>query len=63
MGPSFWIGLLAGVTLLLVLVLWSAIGFATGLCRDYTDLLWCRTLLGLFEGGHWPCAVKTTVPA
>jgi cardiolipin synthase len=24
MGPSFWIGLLAGVTLLLVLVLWSA---------------------------------------
>jgi ACS family hexuronate transporter-like MFS transporter len=44
----------------IVLVLWSAIGFATGLCRDYTDLLWCRTLLGLFEGGHWPCAVKTT---
>jgi ACS family hexuronate transporter-like MFS transporter len=44
----------------IVLVLWSAVGFATGLCRDYTDLFWCRTLLGLFEGGHWPCAVKTT---
>jgi ACS family hexuronate transporter-like MFS transporter len=44
----------------IVLVLWSGVGFATGLCRDYTDLLWCRTLLGLFEGGHWPCAVKTT---
>jgi ACS family hexuronate transporter-like MFS transporter len=43
-----------------VLILWSTIGFATGLCRDYTDLVWCRTLLGLFEGGHWPCAVKTT---
>ena len=43
-----------------VLVLWSAVGFATGLSRGYEDLLWCRTLLGFFEGGHWPCAVKTT---
>src|SRR5688572_1570025 len=43
-----------------VLALWSAVGFATGLSRDYSDLLWCRTLLGFFEGGHWPCAVKTT---
>src|SRR5687767_1281166 len=44
----------------IVLVLWSATGFATGLSHGYTDLLWCRTLLGFFEGGHWPCAVKTT---
>jgi MFS transporter, ACS family, hexuronate transporter len=44
----------------IVLVLWSAVGFATGLSRGYDDLLWCRTLLGFFEGGHWPCAVKTT---
>src|SRR2546421_5355940 len=44
----------------IVLVLWSAVGFATGLSHGYTDLLWCRTLLGFFEGGHWPCAVKTT---
>lgn len=43
-----------------VLVLWSCVGFATGLARGYEDLLWCRTLLGFFEGGHWPCAVKTT---
>ena len=44
----------------LVLLLWSAVGFATGLVHSYTGLLVCRTLLGLFEGGHWPCAIKTT---
>src|ERR1051325_6147523 len=44
----------------IVLALWSAVGIATGMSRGYTDLLWCRTLLGFFEGGHWPCAVKTT---
>lgn len=43
-----------------VLVLWSATGFATGLTTDYNGLMICRTLLGFFEGGHWPCAVKTT---
>ncbi|HXG48166.1 MAG TPA: MFS transporter, partial [Methylomirabilota bacterium] len=42
------------------LLLWSATGFATGLVRGYDGLLVCRALLGLFEGGHWPCAVKTT---
>lgn len=42
------------------LVLWSATGFATGLVHDFNGLLICRTLLGLFEGCHWPCAVKTT---
>src|SRR6185436_15615462 len=26
----------------------------------YSGLLVCRTLLGFFEGGHWPCAIKTT---
>lgn len=44
----------------IVLVLWSATGFATGLAQDYDGLLVCRTLLGLFEAGHWPCAIKTT---
>jgi len=44
----------------LVLVLWSSVGFATGLVNSYNGLLICRTLLGLFEGGHWPCAIKTT---
>jgi ACS family hexuronate transporter-like MFS transporter len=43
-----------------VLVAWSATGFATGLTSSYDGLLICRTLLGFFEGGHWPCAVKTT---
>lgn len=44
----------------LVLLLWSATGFATGLVEDYDGLLTCRTLLGFFEAGHWPCALKTT---
>lgn len=43
-----------------VLLLWSAMGFATGLVETYAGLLWCRLLLGLFEAGHWPCALKTT---
>ena len=43
-----------------VLTLWSVVGFATGLVHSYGGLLLCRTFLGLFEGGHWPCAVKTT---
>jgi ACS family hexuronate transporter-like MFS transporter len=44
-----------------VLLAWSAVGMATGLSRDYDDLLLCRTLLGFFEAGHWPCALKTTL--
>src|SRR5262249_39332937 len=43
-----------------VLTLWSIVGVATGLAGSYRGLLVCRTLLGLFEGGHWPCALKTT---
>ena len=43
-----------------VLILWSLMGFATGLVQTYTGLLFCRTLLGLFEAGHWPCGLKTT---
>lgn len=42
------------------LVLWSVTGFATGLVHGYHGLLICRTLLGFFEGCHWPCGVKTT---
>ena len=44
----------------IVLLLWSLTGFTTGLVNSYTGLLTCRTLLGLFEAGHWPCALKTT---
>lgn len=43
-----------------VLLLWSVMGFATGLVETFQQLLWCRLLLGLFEAGHWPCALKTT---
>ena len=42
------------------LFLWSVMGFATGVVESYSGLLVCRTLLGFFEAGHWPCAVKTT---
>lgn len=44
----------------IVLVLWSSVGFATGFVTNYNELLLCRVLLGLFEAGHWPCALKTT---
>jgi ACS family hexuronate transporter-like MFS transporter len=43
-----------------VLVLWSSVGFMTGYVEGYEDLLVCRIFLGLFEAGHWPCALKTT---
>ena len=43
-----------------VLFLWSVTGFLTGFVTGYNELLVCRILLGLFEAGHWPCAIKTT---
>ena len=43
-----------------VLLLWSSMGFATGFVETYAGLLTCRLFLGLFEAGHWPCALKTT---
>lgn len=42
-----------------VLILWSIMGFASGLVKDFEGMWWCRTLLGLFEAGHWPCALRT----
>jgi MFS transporter, ACS family, hexuronate transporter len=44
----------------LVLLGWSAMGFITGLSHGYGALLVCRALLGFFEAGHWPCALRTT---
>lgn len=44
----------------LVLLAWSAVGFATGLTDGYTSLFYCRALLGFFESGHWPCALVVT---
>jgi ACS family hexuronate transporter-like MFS transporter len=43
-----------------VLCCWSMVGFATGFIHSYAGLLICRTLLGFFEAGHWPCGLKTT---
>ena len=43
----------------LLLAMWSLMGFATGLMHTFTGLLICRVLLGLFEGGNWPCGLKT----
>ncbi len=61
-GGSFFFGMLADrVNLRLlypaVLLLWSAMGFATAWSQSFGDLLLFRTLLGLFEAGHWPCAL------
>lgn len=44
----------------IVLLLWSGMGFATGYAQDYDQMFYCRLFLGIFEGGHWPCALKTT---
>lgn len=44
----------------LVLALWSVAGFVTGFVKNYDELLMCRMLLGFFEAGHWPCAIRTT---
>src|SRR5262249_12013000 len=42
-----------------VLLGWSLMGFLTGLSQSYTQLLVLRSLLGLFESGHFPCGLKT----
>lgn len=43
-----------------VLTGWSAMGIASAHTDGYGSLLACRVLLGFFEAGHWPCALKTT---
>jgi len=43
-----------------ILAAWSLMGMATGWTHGYFALIACRTLLGFFEAGHWPCALKTT---
>lgn len=43
-----------------VLAGWSAMGIASAHTHGYWPLLSCRVLLGFFEAGHWPCALKTT---
>jgi ACS family hexuronate transporter-like MFS transporter len=43
-----------------ILGAWSLMGVATGWSHGFLELMICRTLLGFFEAGHWPCALKTT---
>ena len=43
-----------------IIAAWCFMGMAAGWTEDFTGLLVCRTLLGFFEAGHWPCALKTT---
>ncbi len=43
-----------------VLAAWSLMGMAAGWSNGFSELMVCRTLLGFFEAGHWPCALKTT---
>jgi ACS family hexuronate transporter-like MFS transporter len=42
------------------LVAWSAAGLCGGLAGSFYQLLFCRFMLGLFEGANWPCALRTT---
>jgi MFS transporter, ACS family, hexuronate transporter len=43
-----------------VLLGWSLAGFTTGFAANLHGLLVCRFVLGLFEAGNWPCALRTT---
>ena len=43
-----------------VVIAWSTTGLLTGFADDFGSLLVCRGLLGFFEAGHWPCALRTT---
>jgi ACS family hexuronate transporter-like MFS transporter len=44
----------------LVVLAWSAAGFASGRTATLEEFGICRFLLGLFEAGHWPCALRMT---
>lgn len=43
-----------------VLVVWSLAGISSGLVTTLGGLGLSRFILGLFEAGHWPCALRTT---
>lgn len=43
-----------------VVVAWSIAGFSSGMIGSLAGLGTARFLLGLFEAGHWPCALRTT---
>lgn len=43
-----------------LVLFWSLAGFATGAVQTFVALWICRLALGLFEAGHWSCALRTT---
>ncbi len=43
-----------------VVLAWSAIAIATGRVETFAALWWSQLLLGVFESGHWPSALRTT---
>ncbi len=43
-----------------VVVVWSLAGISSGLMTTMFGLGVSRFVLGLFEAGHWPCALRTT---
>ncbi len=40
--------------------IWHPFESVMGAGSAFGSLLLCRTMLGLFEAGHWPCALQTT---
>ncbi|MGE0605656.1 MAG: MFS transporter [Pirellulales bacterium] len=44
----------------LVVLCWSGIAIATGRVETFAALWWYQLLLGVFESGHWPSALRTT---
>ncbi len=43
-----------------VVIVWSLAGIATGWMDDVWGMAATRFILGFFEAGHWPCALRTT---
>ena len=43
-----------------VVIVWSLAGISSGLVSSLFGLGVSRFVLGLFEAGHWPCALRTT---
>ncbi len=43
-----------------VVVIWSVAGLFSGVAESIAGLAASRFFLGLFEAGHWPCALRTT---
>jgi MFS transporter, ACS family, hexuronate transporter len=43
-----------------VMLVWSAAAIVSGRVETFAGLWASRVWLGLFEAGHWPCALRTT---